>query len=211
MPSAELPDPWPRLREVVTAVVSALRSGRFIEEGLEALVSGACGATSAWSTLETKSGGADAPVADDQFSGRRARSPRPTCDRNPRPGAGELRTVAGYVPYATTGSFAGIPLWGDLSAAKRREEPGRRDVPRVPGRAGDTKKTSSSSSNASRELLGGIIAQQSTIESTQEDLRVERARDHHEHYLELEELLAPKAWAGFETTSSGRWAATRRS
>ena len=45
-------------------------------------------------------------------------------------------------------------------------------------------------------LLGGLIAQQSLIESAREDLRVERAKDHQEHFLDLDELLAATSMSG---------------
>jgi DNA-binding NtrC family response regulator len=44
-------------------------------------------------------------------------------------------------------------------------------------------------------LLGGMIAQQTLIEATREDLRVERAKDHNEHYLSLEDLLTAPSMA----------------
>ena len=38
MPPAKITDPWPLMRDVVTAVVNGLHRGRFIEDTLEALV-----------------------------------------------------------------------------------------------------------------------------------------------------------------------------
>ncbi|MGB8332781.1 MAG: sigma 54-interacting transcriptional regulator [Polyangiales bacterium] len=194
MTSAEIPDPWPRLRDVLTTIVSALRSGRFIEEGLEALCT-ELGATSAWSTLQTKSG---APMHRSRTAGFRGVSPAVLAQHVTAMLSQvqiELRTIAGYVPYATTGSFAAVPLWADLSSAK--------DAENLAG----AMYLEFSDEQATREdvveliecvgsLLGALIAQQSTIEATQEDLRVERAKDHHEHYLELEELLAAPSMNG---------------
>lgn len=182
-------DPWPRLREVVTTVVAALRSGRFIEEGLEALCV-ELGATSAWSTLETKSG---APMHRSRTASFRGVPPAvlaqhvtETLNQVQR----ELRTIAGFVPYATTGSFAGVPLWGDLSAPKDAQNLVGAMYLEFPGEQA-TQEAVIDLIECAGALLGGLIAQQSTIEATREDLRVERARDHHEHYLELDELLAP--------------------
>ena len=56
MPAAKTTDPWPQMNDIISAVVTGLHSGRFIEETLEALCV-AVGATSAWSTLEIKGGG----------------------------------------------------------------------------------------------------------------------------------------------------------
>ena len=48
--------PWPRMRAVVAALVSGLQNARLIEETLDALCL-ALGATSAWSTFESKGSG----------------------------------------------------------------------------------------------------------------------------------------------------------
>ena len=185
----EISDPWPRLREVVTAVVTALRSGRFIEEGLEALCV-ELGSTSAWSTLETKSG---APMHRSRTTNLRGVSPAVLAQHVTEiltQVQREKRTIAGYVPYATTGSFAGIPLWGDLSADRDDENlVGALYLEFSGEQAAEENVVELIECVAA--LLGGLIAQQSTIEATQETLRVERARDHNEHYRELEELLSP--------------------
>ncbi len=194
MPPEETLDPWPRLRDVVTAIVASLRAGQFIEEGLEALCV-ELGATSAWSTLETKAG---APMHRSRTARFQGASPAvlaqhvtETLGQVQR----ELRTIAGYVPYATAGSFAGIPLWGDLSSPKDGKNLVGAMYLEFPG-AQATQEDLVELIECVAALLGGLIAQQSTIEATQEDLRVERARDHHEHYLELEELLAPESMSG---------------
>lgn len=194
MPTSEKPDAWPRLREIVTVVVAALRSGKFIEEGLEALCI-ELGATSAWSTLETKGG---APMHRSRTASFRGVAPSvlaqhviEVLSQVQR----ELRTVAGYVPYATTGSFAGIPLWGDLSAPKDEENLVGAMYLEFPEEQAIQEEVVELIECVAA-LLGGLVAQKSTIEATQEDLRVERARDHHEHYLELDELLAPESMSG---------------
>ena len=201
MSSTELSDPWPRLREVLTAVVTSLRAGKFIEEGLEALCA-ELGATSAWSTLETKSG---APMHRSRTTNFRGVAPAVLAQHVTEILAqvqGDMRTIAGYVPYATTGSFAGIPLWGDLSARKDEKNLVGAMYLEVPGEQANDEDVVELI-ECTGALLGGLIAQQSTIESTQEDLRVERARDHHEHYLELEELLSPKSMDGIRDDLTG--------
>lgn len=191
MPPADPSNPWPKLREVVTTVVTALRSGRFIEEGLEALCV-ELGATSAWSTLETKSG---APMHRSRTASFRGVAPAVLAEHVTQilsQVQQERRTISGYVPYATEGSFAGIPLWGDLSAPKEEDNLVGAMYLEFPGEEA-TEDGVVELIECTAALLGGLIAQQSTIEATREDLLVERARDHNEHYLELEELLAPKS------------------
>ena len=194
MPSADSPDVWPRLREVVTTVVASLRSGKFIEDGLEALCV-ELGATSAWSTLETKSG---APMHRSRTTNFRGVAPAILAQHVTEvlgQVQKEMRTIAGYVPYATTGSFAGIPLWGDLSTEKNEKNLVGAMYLEFPDEQA-TDEDVIYLIECVAALLGGLIAQQSAIEATQEDLRVERARDHHEHYLELEELLSPESMSG---------------
>ena len=194
MPSEQTVDPWPRLREVVIAIVTALRTGRFIEEGLEALCV-ELGATSAWSTLETKTG---APMHRSRTARFRGASPAVLAQHVTQTLSEvqqDLRTIAGYVPYATMGSFAGIPLWGDLAVPKDQKNLVGAMYLEFPGEEA-TREDLVELIECVAALLGGLIAQQSTIEATQEDLRVERARDHHEHYLQLEELLAPASMNG---------------
>ena len=191
MSSAEIPDPWPKLRDVVTKVVAALRSGRFIEDGLEALCA-ELGATSAWSTLETKSG---VPMHRSRTTSFRGVAPAILAQHVTEiltQVQRETRTVGGYVPYATEGSFAGIPLWGDLSAPKDRTNLVGAMYLEFAGEEA-TQDEVIGLIECVAALLGGLIAQQSTIETTQEHLRVERARDRHEHYLELDELLSPQS------------------
>ncbi len=191
MSSDHASDLWPKLRDVVTRVVTALRSGEFIEEALEALCV-ELGATSAWSTLETKAG---APMHRSRTTSFRGVAPAILAQHVTSvlgEAQQELRTIAGYVPYATTGSFAGVPLWGDLSAPKTEKNL----VGAMYLEFADEQATSEDIVELIEcvaSLVGGLIAQQSTIETTAENLRVERAKDHHEHFLELDELLAPES------------------
>lgn len=201
MPSAETTDPWPQLRDVLTAVVTALRSGRFIEEGLEALCV-ELGATSAWSTLETKAG---APMHRSRTASFGGVSPAVLAQHVTEvlgQVQRELRSIAGYVPYATTGSFGCVPLWGSLSASKDGENlVGAMYLEFPAEQALDEDIIELIECVGS--LLGALIAQQSTIETTREDLRVERAQDHHEHYLDLDELLAPPSMAAIRDELEG--------
>ncbi|MBW2160898.1 MAG: sigma-54-dependent Fis family transcriptional regulator [Deltaproteobacteria bacterium] len=201
MSSAKTRDPWPRLRDVVASIVTALRSGRFIEEGLEALFV-EFGATSAWSTLETKSG---APMHRSRTAGFRGVSPAVLAQHVTEVLSqvqSELRTIAGYVPYATSGSFAAVPLWGDLSAAKDEQSLAGAMYLEFPNEQAIDDNLVEFIEFVGA-LLGALIAQQTRIEATREDLRVERAKDHHEHYLDLEELLAPSSMDGIRDDLEG--------
>jgi len=191
MPTIKTEDPWPRMRGVVSAVATSLRSGSFIEETLESLCA-QLGASSAWSTLETKAGG------------RIHRSRSTSLGANPVVLAkhvtevlgqvhSELRTVAGPVPYAAGGSFAAVPMWSHPTSSDRtllgamylefpNDEATHEAVVEFLECVG--------------ALLGGAIVQQTLIEETREDLRVERAKDRNEHYLRLDELLAPDSMDG---------------
>jgi DNA-binding NtrC family response regulator len=194
MASVEITDPWPRMRDVVTAVVTGLRGGRFIEETLESLCV-QVGASSAWSTLETKGGGG--PMHRSRTAGFRGVPPAVLAlhvtDVLKRVKT-ELKTVAGPVPYASEGSFAAVPLWSHPTASGR----GRKLIGAMylefPGAQG-TNASTLEFVECVGTLLGGVIAQQTLIEATREDLRVERAKDHNEHYLSMEELLAPESMA----------------
>lgn len=180
------------MRDIVTAVVNGLHSGRFIEETLEALCV-QLGATSAWSTLETKGG--SGPMHRSRTESFRGISPavlaQHVTDVLSQVQTG-LRTVAGPVPYASTGSFAGVPLWSRPTSSGR----GRSLIGAMYLEFAHDEGTRSAVLEFVEcvgSLLGGVIAQQSLIEATQEDLRVERTTDHNEHYLGLEELLAPES------------------
>jgi len=189
MSMADQSNPWPRIREVVASVVTGLQDGRFIEETLEALCV-QLGATSAWSTLEAKDNGG--PLHRSRTAGFRGVPPAVLAlhvtemlSRVQR----ELKTVAGPVPHASTGSFAAVPLWSrPTSSARGRSLIGVMylEFPGNEGQASDVLEFV----ECVGVLLGGMISQQTLIEATKEDLRVERAKDNNEHYLGLEELLA---------------------
>ncbi len=116
MPPSKTTDPWPLMRDVVTAVVTGLHRGRFIEETLEALCV-QLGATSAWSTLETKGGG---PMHRSRTASFRGVSPAilamHVTDVLSQVQT-KLRTVAGPVPYVSEGSFIAVPLWSHPKAS----------------------------------------------------------------------------------------------
>ncbi len=191
MKTMKTADPWPRMRGVVTAVVTSLRGGSFIEETLESLCA-QLGASSAWSTLETKTGG------------RIHRSRSASLGANPVLLAKhvtealsqvqeQLRTIAGPVPYAKEGSFAAVPLWSHPTAEDRSLLGAMYlEFPKDEA-THDQVVTFLESVGA---LLGGAIVQQTLVEEAREDLRVERAKDRNEHYLRLEEILAPASMVG---------------
>jgi transcriptional regulator with GAF, ATPase, and Fis domain len=189
--STKTADPWPRMRGVVNAVVTSLRSGSFIEETLESLCV-QLGARSAWSTLETKAGGRIHRSRSASFGTSPLALAKHVTEVLAKVQS-ELRTVAGPVPYAAPGSFAGVPLWSHPTASDRtligsmyvefpKDEATHDAVVEFLECVGT--------------LLGGAIVQQTLIEETQESLLVERAKDHNEHCLRLDELLAPDSMAG---------------
>ena len=189
MTGTKAADLWPRLREVVAAVVTGLDEGRFIEETLEALCV-QLGAASAWSTLETKGG---SPMHRSRTASFRGVPPSVLAlhvHEVLKAVQTKLRPVSGRVPYATDGSFIAVPLWSRPTTSKK-------------GRAligalyleflGDqgTHESTVAFVDCVGGLLGGVIAQQARIEDTEEDLRVERATDHGGEVLGLDQLLEP--------------------
>ena len=197
----EITNPWPRMREIISAVVRGLHGGRFIEETLEALCV-QVGASSAWSTLETKGGG---PMHRSRTASFRGVPPAVLAQHVTESltrAQTELKTIAGSVPYASEGSFTALPLWSHPTASGR----GRSLVGAMYLEfAGDqgTRKDVLEFIECVGSLLGGVIAQQSLIEATKEDLRVERAKDRNEHYLSLDELLSPESMAGIREELHG--------
>ena len=111
MARVDVTNPWPRMRDIVSAVVTGLHGGRFIEATLEALCV-QLGATSAWSTLETK--GSVGPMHRSRTASFRGVSPavlaQHVTDSLGRVQT-ELESIAGPVPYASKGSFIAVPLW----------------------------------------------------------------------------------------------------
>lgn len=185
-------DPWPRMREVTTAVVTGLRSGRFIEETLEALCV-QLDASSAWSTLETQGGGP--PMHRSRTASFRGVPPG-VLAKHVSAVLGEvqrdLRAVAGRAPYAAEGSFVAVPLWSDPEeAGGKRALLGAMylEFPKDQGARAEVVDFV----ECVGALLGGVIAQQGLIESAREELREERARDREQQQLGLDELLAPRS------------------
>lgn len=178
-------DPWPRMRGVVNAVVSSLRSGSFIEETLESLCV-QLGASSAWSTLETKGGGQIHRSRTAKFSV----SPAILAEHVTKVLSevqSTLETVAGVLPYHEDGSFIAVPLWSHPSVAHRSligamylefadDEGTRAPVQEFVECVGS--------------LLGGSIVQQYLIEAKEEEVLVEKAKQRTEHAFRLDELLA---------------------
>ena len=96
------------------------------------------------------------------------------------------------MPYADVGSYAAVPLWSEPdTSAKTCEFVGAMYLEF----AGDQGRQPEILAfiEAVAVLLGGMIAQQTRIETTSEDLMVERATDRHESYLELDQILAPES------------------
>ncbi len=182
------------MRQVVASVVTGLHDGRFIEETLEALCQ-QLGATSAWSTLETK--GNAGPMHRSRTAGFRGVPPavlaQHVTETLHRVQTG-LRTIAGPVPYAPNGSYVAVPLWSLPSSSRRGRSLIGAMYLEFAGDEGEHPPTLEFIECVGA-LLGGMIAQQTLIEATREDLRVERARDHNEHYLSLDDLLAPPSMA----------------
>ncbi|MBT8468021.1 MAG: sigma 54-interacting transcriptional regulator [Deltaproteobacteria bacterium] len=197
----EITDPWPRMREIVSAVVTGLHVGRFIEETLEALCV-QVGAASAWSTLETKGGG---PMHRSRTTSFRGVAPAVLAQHVTESlslAQTELKTIAGHVPYASAGSFIALPLWSHPSASGRGRSLVGAMYLEFPGDQG-TRKDVREFIECVGSLLGGVIAQQSLMEATKEDLRVERAKDRNEHYLSLDDLLSADDMSGIREELRG--------
>jgi transcriptional regulator with GAF, ATPase, and Fis domain len=170
-----------------------LHRGRFIEETLEALCV-QLGAASAWSTLQTKGGG---PMHRSRTTNFRGVAPAVLATHVSdvlSQVQSKLKTVAGPVPYAQDGSFIAVPLWslptatsqgrsliGALYLEFRKDQGTSEAVVGVVETAG--------------ALLGGLIAQQTVIEDTKEDLRAQQATEPSGAQLTLDELLAPESMA----------------
>lgn len=191
VPAIDDSTPWPRVRNVINALVSGLRTGRFIEEALESLCV-ELGASSAWSTLETKGHG---PLHRSRTASFQGVSPAVLAQHVTEVLArlqDERATTAGPVPFADVGSYVAVPLWSEPDVgAKTCEFVGAMYLEF----AGDqgTQSETLAFIEAVAALLGGMISQQARIEATSEDLLVERATDRHESYLELDQLLAPES------------------
>jgi transcriptional regulator with GAF, ATPase, and Fis domain len=182
------------VRDVVEASVTGLHRGRFIEETLEALCV-QLGAASAWSTLDTKGGG---PMHRSRTTSFRGVAPA-ILAMHVSDVLGQvqskLRTVAGPVPYAPDGSFIAVPLWSQPApSAKGRSLVGALYLEFTKSQG--TNEAVIGIVETVSVLLGGLIAQQTVIEDTQEDLRAERAMEHASQHLSLDELLEPESMAG---------------
>jgi DNA-binding NtrC family response regulator len=177
----------------VEASVTGLHRGRFIEETLEALCV-QLGAASAWSTLETKGGG---PMHRSRTTSFRGVAPAVlaihVADVLGQVQA-KLKTVAGRVPYAPDGSFIAVPLWSQPTASSQgRSLVGALYLEFLKDQG--TREGVVGVVEATAALLGGLIAQQTVIEDTREDLRVERATSQKGQHLSLDDLLEPESMA----------------
>lgn len=192
MAKKETSDPWPRLRDVVAAAMTGLQDGRFIEETLESLCVQLT-ASSAWSTLETQGG--SGPLHRSRTTNFRGVAPAVlavhVADVLSQVQTGR-KTVAGRPEYTEQGSFIAVPLWSRPTASSK----GRTLVGALYLEFAEDQGTRSVNVEFAESvgtLLGGMIAQQTLIEASKEDLRVERAMDRSEEPLSLEELLAPQS------------------
>lgn len=178
-------DPWPRMRGVVNAVVSSLRSGSFIEETLEAMCV-QLGASSAWSTLETKGGGR----IHRSRTAKMLVSPAVLAEHVTKVLSDvqtKLVKAAGPVPYADKGSFIAVPLWSHPSVA-HRSLIGAMYLEFADDEG--TRATVQEFVECVGSLLGGAIVQQYLIEAKEEEVLVERAKQRTGASFRLDELLA---------------------
>lgn len=188
MPDLEVPDVWPRMRAVVTSVVTGLGEGRFIEETLDGL----CG------SLRARSGSvmlgprpserllhASAPSIGGPVAGATQRAIEVLGNVLQR-----RRTMSGR--HGTTGAFIGLPLW----SAPETKQLGRRLMGALYlefGHDGEVRAATVDFLESVALLLGGVIAQQALIDESKEVLREERAKDPADQVLTLDDLLAPES------------------
>jgi DNA-binding NtrC family response regulator len=173
------------MRGVVNAVVSSLRSGSFIEETLEAMCV-QLGASSAWSTLETKGGGR----IHRSRTAKMLVSPAVLAEHVTKVLSDvqtKLVKVAGPVPYADEGSFIAVPLWSHPSVA-HRSLIGAMYLEFADDEG--TRATVQEFVECVGSLLGGAIVQQYLIEAKEEEVLVERAKQRTGASFRLDELLA---------------------
>ena len=161
------------------------------------------GATSAWSTLETKGGGG--PMHRSRTAGFRGVPPAVLAEHVTQTLARvqvELKTIGGAAPYAPKGSFAAVPLWSLPSSSGRGRSLIGAMYLEFPGKEGEQDPILDFV-DCVGALLGGMIAQQTLIEATREDLRVERAKDRNEHYLSFEDLISTPSMASIRDELRG--------
>lgn len=173
------------MRGVVNAVVSSLRSGSFIEETLEAMCV-QLGASSAWSTLETKGGGR----IHRSRTAKMLVSPAVLAEHVTKVLSDvqtKLVKAAGPVPYADKGSFIAVPLWSHPSVA-HRSLIGAMYLEFADDEG--TRATVQEFVECVGSLLGGAIVQQYLIEAKEEEVLVERAKQRTGASFRLDELLA---------------------
>ena len=182
---------WPRLRAIVNAIARGLHSGRFIENALDALCE-TLGATSAWSTFETKGTGSIHQARTSTFYAAAPALVAEHVTRTLREVQTQARPIAGPLPYTPAGSFVAVPLWSQPA--------GSHGSPRLLGAvylefAGDqgTQRPFVEFLECVAGLLGAVTAQQALVEKARESLREQKARHDPSQYLELDELLAPRS------------------
>lgn len=193
MSSTKPTEPWPRVRDVVEASVVGLHRGRFIEETLEALCV-QLGAASAWSTLETKGGGPMHRSRTTNFRGVAPAILAMHVNDVLTQVQSKLKTIAGPVPYAPDGSFIAVPLWSLPTASSQgRSLIGALYLEFDKGQGSNEAVVGVVETAGA--LLGGLIAQQTVIEDTKENLRAEQMTEPSGAQLTLDEILAPDSMA----------------
>lgn len=187
-------DPWPRMRAVVKAVVTGTQHARLIEETLDTLCT-ALGATSAWSTFESKERG---PIHHARTSSFHTVAPAVLAEHVTRilsEVENRRRTIAGPVPYAQAGSFAAVPLWSPTTTAggtPRFVAAIYLDFPHDQG----TQSSVLEFLECVAALLGTMTAQQALAEAFQERLREQQAKANSSVDLDLDVLLATRSMRG---------------
>jgi transcriptional regulator with GAF, ATPase, and Fis domain len=179
------------MRTVVTALAKGLGSGRFVEETLEALCM-ALGASTTWCTLDLK---ADGRVFRARRGNRDEVNPAELqrgATHLMREVLSQRRALSGSVPEYPTRCMVSVPLWSPPSDVW----PEKRLVGALCVDFTDESKTTGATTEfleCIAGLLGGVIAQQALLDSTQENLRAQRANETIRPTLGLDELLAPES------------------
>ena len=180
-------DPWPRMRAVVTAVVSGLNSGQFVEETLNSLRP-VLGASSAWARLGSRRSGRVVHSRLDDLSREPAKVLSHRADKIMMQVLHKQQAVLGSRQDCGR-SFVGLPIWSSpptprlssrLVGAMYVEFVNLEEVP----------KPIVDFIESVALLLGGVAHQQSLIDTTKEDLRATRAKEPSAGQIDLEDLVA---------------------
>ena len=191
MPESEITYPWQRMSTVVTALSKGLGTGHFVPETLEALCM-ALGASTAWCTLDINAEGRVFRAQRGHPGDVKASILEQAGTKLMREVLRQRRALRGTLPEQATRCITGVPLWsppGELWPEKRLM--GALCLDFSDGSRTDGATTEFMECVAG--LLGGVIAQQALLNSTQENLRAQRANETSNPALGLDELLAPES------------------